>query len=186
MTDNDIAQEIIAGNTYLRNVLVKRHQNKVYAYINSIVYNKEDAQDLTQETFVKVFQNIHMFSQSYKLTTWIYTIARNHAIDFRRSAKTPTISVEDARINLDVYMTESPEHTLIRDERNKNLWETITKLRDVYQTIIELRYYKGYTYKEIAQEMNIPEGTAKAYVHQAHKAIRKLWFQRNNLIQPKK
>lgn len=158
--------------------LVKRYKNAVYNHLCKMSFSHEDAEDLTQETFMKAFSKLKSYEPHYAFSTWLFRIAINNGIDFVRRKKLPCTSLDSGaeytmhdRIG---YSTESPEDQMVRFQNNDAVRVCIRQLKYEYQLMIELRYFEEKSYEAIALELEVPIGTVKAQLHRAKNALYKL------------
>lgn len=159
-----------------------RYRDTIFYMILRIVNNPSDAEDLTMEAFGKAFNNISQYVPRYAFSSWLFRIAKNNCIDFIRSKKT---SIVDYDSNVFVYVegssvtasvpskADDPEEKLIAMQSVSRVQHIISKLRPRYRRLVELRYFKEYTYDEIAEELNLPMGTVKAQLFRARQMLQK-------------
>jgi len=177
-TDHDLIALAASGSEKAYRELLDRYQRPVFSLIYRMVRDRELAEDLAQETFIKVFNHIDSFNPKYKFSSWIFKIASNLTIDAIRKKDLPTVSldgsrnattsdeVEATRITVE-SRDENPEEYLEAKELGQEIEEAIGKLRPEYRTAILLRHVEGRPYEEIAEIMGIPLGTVKTYIHRA-------------------
>lgn len=135
--------------------------------------NGDDADDLLQETFVKVYVNIHRYSPDYTFGQWIYTIARNTFIDFTRKRQ-DDLSL-DERFAVPVVSTApTPEERVINIQQRSQLDAYMARMAADYRRLIELRFIDELSYEEIAQKLAIPLGTVKTRIHRARERLCRL------------
>ena len=138
-----------------------------------MVNNPIDAEDLTIEAFGKAFRSIDSYTPRFAFSTWLFMIATNNCIDFIRKKQSSPIPVNQDKDIMDTMTVNiqsdlpDPEETLINDQKIATLRKIVTQLKSPYREIIELRYYKEYSYEEIAAELKIPIGTVKAQLYRA-------------------
>ena len=148
-----------------------------------MVRDREKAEDLAQETFVKVFNHIDSFNPKYKFSSWIFKIASNLTIDAIRKKDLETVSLDGSRnastpdeIDATRITVESrdenPEEFLEAKELGQEIERAIGELRPEYRTAILLRHVEGRPYEEIAEIMGVPLGTVKTYIHRARGELR--------------
>jgi len=155
--------------------LMERYRESIYFMLLKMVNNKDDADDLTIEAFGKAFKRLHQYTPNYAFSTWLFKIATNNCIDFIRKKKKNVFSIDNkledddgSEMGMDLKSEAlTPEQTLIKDQRIMRMREVVTQLKPRYRTLIELRYFKEYSYDEIAQELDIPLGTVKAQLFRA-------------------
>ncbi len=156
--------------------LMERYRESIYYMLLKMVNNSDDAEDLTIEAFGKAFNRLKQYHPSYAFSTWMFKIASNNCIDFiRKERKKRTMSIDTGMTNEDgenvTYDIESegrdPEEELIRDQKMKAMREVVMKLKPRYRELVILRYFKEYSYDEIAKELDLPLGTVKAQLFRA-------------------
>jgi len=142
-----------------------------------MVNNKNDAEDLTIEAFGKAFKNIEQYTPNYAFSTWLFKIATNNCIDFIRKKKANVISIDQAEEENDMapppLLSSSldPEEGMIKNQKVSLMRSVVNKLKPRYRNLIELRYFKEYSYEEIAKELNLPLGTVKAQLFRARELL---------------
>ena len=145
-----------------------------------MVNNPDDAEDLTIEAFGKAFNRLEQYHPSFAFSTWMFKIASNNCIDFiRRERKKKTMSIDTGLTNEDgenvSYDIESegldPEEELIREQKVRTMHLVVEKLKPRYKQLVLLRYFKEYSYEEIAEELNLPLGTVKAQLFRAREFL---------------
>ncbi len=160
-------------------VLMERYKRPVYHMILKMVRNIDDAEDLTIEAFAKAFKNLHRFKKDYTFSTWLFRIATNNAIDFIRKKRLETMSLDTSfhddngdAVQIDVEDHNlNPQEEAIKSQKIELIQLFVTKLPPKYQRLVRLRYFKEYSYEEIAEELNAPLGTIKAQLHRARELM---------------
>lgn len=155
--------------------LLGQYRDPIHYLLLKMVNNREDAEDLTIETFAKAFKNLPNFRPDYAFSTWLFRIATNAGIDFLRKKKLKTLSIDNAfpneegdEVKINIKSDDAnPEQELITVEKAELLKAFIEKLKPRYRVLIELRYYKQLSYEEIAEELGMPLGTVKAQLFRA-------------------
>ncbi|HHU62893.1 MAG TPA: sigma-70 family RNA polymerase sigma factor [Clostridiales bacterium] len=162
------------------NELVDQHQKKIYNIAYRMTGNTEDAMDITQEVFVKVFKNIKSFKGQSSLSTWVYRIAVNTCLDELRKKKNGKVSyMEDTEVETQLPLTyrymnqENPERLFERSQLIKAIQKAILSLSDDHRTMIILRDINGFTYQEIADILKCPLGSVKSKLSRARNELRK-------------
>ncbi|UCE64890.1 MAG: sigma-70 family RNA polymerase sigma factor [Candidatus Zixiibacteriota bacterium] len=145
------------------------YRERIYLMLLKYVRNREDAKDLTQETFIKAYNSLGSFRGESGLYTWIYRIAVNLAINYRTRSKTSLFrSIDDSQ---GIYNGNSPSDNLMQSELSSGIDNSVRKLPERQRMVFVLRYYEEKPYSEIAEILGTTEGAAKANYHHA---IRKL------------
>ena len=153
--------------------LMNRYRDSIYYMLLKMVNNPYDAEDLTIEAFGKAFRNIESYTPKFAFSTWLFKIATNNCVDFiRKKQLSPSLldhpqeSLDNATANIQSDLPD-PEESLINSQKINALKEIVNQLKPRYKSLIELRYYKEYSYEEISSELNLPIGTVKAQLYRA-------------------
>lgn len=132
-----------------------------------------DAKDILQETFIKVYLNLHRYNPAYPFAQWLHAIARNTFIDFTRKRKENILSIDDTvpggstpRLNPPAN-TANPEEKMMQRQTGRELGRLLDALPPHYRQMILLRFVQEYSYEEIAEKLDIPLGTVKTQIHRA-------------------
>ena len=179
--DFELVQNALDGDEKAFTRLLSRYRDSIYFMLLKMVNNRNDAEDLTLEAFGKAFKNLHQYSPTYAFSTWLFKIASNNCIDFLRRKKGTYIVIEnnvDPVENNEAAKLKSkdpdPEEKLIRQQKAILLHHVVRKLKPRYRTLVELRYFREFSYEEIASELNLPLGTVKAQLSRAREMLFKL------------
>jgi RNA polymerase sigma-70 factor (ECF subfamily) len=152
------------------NMLLKKYQQKIYWHIRRLVINHDDADDLVQETFVKVWKNLEKFRNDSQLYTWIYRIATNESITFLNKKKLKNnISLDEVNIDLEKNLTASCYFD--GDKAQQKLQKAILTLPDKQRIIFNMKYFDDMKYDEISEVLGTTVGALKASFHIAVKKI---------------
>jgi len=154
--------------------LMQRYKDSIYFMALKMVNNKDDAMDLTVETFGKAFENIEKYKPDFAFSTWLFRIATNNCIDFIRKKRLNVVSLQslteeekDEKQMQIVSNTLNPEETSIKKQESEKLKSIVEQLPQRYRTLIILRYYDERSYEEISQQLDLPLGTVKAQLFRA-------------------
>lgn len=159
--------------------LMDRYRDSIYFMLLKMVNNKDDAEDLTIEAFGKAFKKLHQYTPNYAFSTWLFKIASNNCIDFIRKKKKNTFSInrtlendEGSELEIDLKSDAlDPEQSFMREQKIQIMHAVVKKLKPRYRTLVELRYFKEYSYEEIAEHLDIPLGTVKAQLFRAREFL---------------
>ena len=152
---------------------MNRYRDSIYYMLLKMVNNPSDAEDLTIEAFGKAFRSIDSYAPKFAFSTWLFKIATNNCVDFIRKKQlspTPFDHLHDNLDNVTVNIQSDlpdPEESLINHQKIAALKDIVNQLKPRYKSLIELRYYKEYSYEEISTELNLPIGTVKAQLFRA-------------------
>ncbi len=160
------------GNIAAFEELVKQYEDKVMSIILNMLNDVEDAHDVYQDVFMKVFLTIKKFRFQSKFYTWLFRIAVNTAINFRkkrtsRQNKTHEINLEDNNHETEIVTqanSDNPEKHLLNRELSNNIKRSMERLSPKQKTVFVLRHYHGYKLAEISEIMDCAEGTVKNYL----------------------
>jgi len=167
------------GNQKAYAELMGNYRDSLYFMLLKMTNNPHDAEDLTIEAFGKAFKKLHQYTPDYAFSTWLFKIASNNCIDFIRKKKKYTFSIDqnyDDEEGTEMAsripsQTLNPEEELVKQQKIKLMREVVEKLKPHYRILIELRYFKEYSYDEIAEELNLPLGTVKAQLFRAREFL---------------
>jgi RNA polymerase sigma-70 factor (ECF subfamily) len=184
-SDNSLVREFISGNDAAFTQIVSRYKDAITNYLNMMVGNYDVAVDLCQETFLRVYRNIHRYSNLYQFSTWIYRIATNLAIDEMRYRKrrgqvfyknvwgsrastdkdAPDFEITDAR--------RGPRDEMLRKETSQVLGDAIRSLPEKYRTAFIMKEVQELPYDTIAKALNCSAGTIKSRLHRARELLQR-------------
>jgi RNA polymerase sigma-70 factor (ECF subfamily) len=183
LTDQEVVRHAVLGREAAYRELIRRYQRPVFSLVYRMVRDRELAEDLTQETFVKVLNAVESYRPEYKFSSWIFKIANNASIDHLRRRSLDTLSLDGsphAQTAEAVEATtlqigdsaESPLEEVANRELGLQIDLAIAQLRPEYQSCIILRHIEGRPYEEIAEILDLPLGTVKTYIHRARNELR--------------
>ena len=174
------------GNEKAFSSLLNRYRDSIYFMLLKMVSNTSDAEDLTIEAFGKAFRNIDSFTPDFAFSTWLFKIATNNCIDFIRKKQVSPATIDHIQDDLENFTVNiqsdlpDPEETLINDQKVAVLRDIVNQLKPRYRNLIELRYYKEYSYEEIASELKLPIGTVKAQLYRAKSLLFNIFTKTGN------
>jgi RNA polymerase sigma-70 factor, ECF subfamily len=183
LTDQEVVARARAGSEAAYRELIGRYQRPVFSLIYRLVRDRELAEDLSQETFIKVLNAIDRYRAEFKFSSWIFKIAHNTALDQLRRKQPETLSLdgsphatsdEEARATAPAAIAgdETPEEYTASRELGGHLERALAALRPEYRTAVLLWHVEGRPYEEIAEVMGVPLGTVKTFIHRARKELR--------------
>lgn len=172
LEDYELVQEALKENQDAFAELLGRYKNLVYSVVLRMVNNAEEANDLAQEVFIKMYKNLDKYQPEYKFSTWLIRITTNHVIDFRRKKKQDTV-------NLDDMVSEPPDHDTpeseyLKKENRKGISEALNALPDMYKIPIVLYHQQGLSYQEIADIIGEPLSKVKNRIFRGRKMLKDL------------
>lgn len=168
------------GNQKAYAELMHHYRDSLYFMLLKMTNNPHDADDLMIEAFGKAFKKLDQYTPDYAFSTWLFRIASNNCIDFIRKKRKSALSNSDSTGDngpSNDYIESlpstglDPEEKIIQKQKIKMTRAVVEKLKPHYKTLIELRYFKEYSYEEIAKELDIPLGTVKAQLFRAREFL---------------
>ena len=180
LEDDALVKKAKGGDEVAYKKLVDKYRRALYFHILKMIKDKEQVNDLVQETFVKAFDNLSTYSTNYAFSTWLYRIATNHTIDYLRKKKLQTLSIDEPVQTRDGEMrmqlpdeSAGTDRHIIRTQRQKIVQEAISDLPEKYRKVIQLRHMEEKSYQEIADVLDLPLGTVKAHIFRARELLYK-------------
>lgn len=176
LSDNDLIEIIRRKDQERYREIVDRYQKKLFVYIYRLIGNREEAEDLLQNVFVKAYKNLNSYDTSRKFSSWIYRIAHNESVNYiKRKSLKKFISWETIVSTKDKLDSSSEEEgadkAWIRKEVSKEVNEAIGKLPFKYKQVLTLRYYSDQSYEEIAEIIGRPVNTVGTLINRAKKKL---------------
>jgi RNA polymerase sigma-70 factor (ECF subfamily) len=183
LPDADVAALAQRGREDAFRELVRRYERPVFSLIFRMVRDSATAEDLAQDTFIKVLNHIDKYRPEFKLSSWLFKIANNVAIDHLRRRQIATISMSGSphagtasEIEATSFDVASSDESALDEMESKELGSAIEKaiarLRPEYRSCILLRHVEDRSYEEIAATLDLPLGTVKTYIHRARQQLR--------------
>ncbi|MCX6248675.1 MAG: sigma-70 family RNA polymerase sigma factor [Bacteroidetes bacterium] len=187
VTDQELIGRYLAGNQSSLEKLIRRHKNRIFAYILMIVKEKELAEDLFQDTFIKVINTIRSgsYKEEGKFIQWAMRIAHNLIIDhFRKAKRIPTVENRD---DFDIFEkvripVESIEERIITEQIHKDVKKLIDYLPKEQREVLVMRHYGDMSFKDIAEVTNVSINTALGRMRYALINLRKLVEEKNIIL----
>lgn len=176
-----LINQAIAGERQAFSELVELYQHKIYQVSYRMMGNRSEAEDVGQETFLRVYANLARYDQSHKFSTWIYRIATNLCIDrLRKRRMTFSLDQEVAGTEgLDLYsqtpvQQKTPEAEVVTLEIQQEVQQAMDQLPVKYKTIMILRYIEDLSLREVSEIVSLPVTTIKTRIHRGREALKKL------------
>jgi RNA polymerase sigma-70 factor (ECF subfamily) len=187
-TDQELVQSFLCGDNSSIETLINRHKNKVYTYIILTVRNQQLAEDIFQDTFIKVIKSLHegKYRDDGKFLSWVIRIAHNLIIDhFRKEKQINTMSGKDYEadiFNTRRFSDSNVEDSIIKEQITNDVRSLINELPDDQKQVILLRHYGGLSFKEIAEQTNVSINTALGRMRYALINLRKIIKEKNIIL----
>ena len=173
MNDEVLVEQILNGNSNAFRFMVAKHQRLVVHIVGRIVQRTEDVEDISQEVFIKVFRKMKHFRGESRLSTWIAKIAYNTSISHvRKQIKNERSYDESPGLVAHEKDEEFNQKSIEKEEAKKYLLEMIEELPVQYRTVLTLFHLEEFSYKEIEEITEMPEGTIKSYLSRARKILK--------------
>lgn len=184
LPDADVVALALDGREAAHRELIKRYERPVFSVVLRMVRDRELAEDLTQDTFVKVLSHLDRYRTDFKFSSWLFKIANNVAIDHLRRRHLDTVSIDGSphATSADDVVTsrydvgddsENALEEIEAKELGSAIEQAIGQLRPEYRSCIMLRHVEGRSYEEIATTLDLPLGTVKTYIHRARHELRR-------------
>lgn len=171
---NDIIQQAKAGDMKAFEQIVLFFEKPLLNFILRMTYKMEDAEDLTQETFIKIYKNLDKYDEKYKFSTWVFTVAKNTVYDWMRKRKNHELYIiDDEEKPFESFYPDKKAEDINRFKNKKiDLENALNKIKPIYRSVLTLFYIQGFNYKEISQIHKIPLNTVKTYIYRAKLVLR--------------
>ena len=179
-TDEELVKAYAEGNNEAFDILLKRHQERIFNYILRIIKNEDIANDIFQETFVKAIQTIRQgrYTENGKFPAWISRIAHNLIIDYYRQEKSENLQSSDLTdidvLNRKELCEETIEDILITNQIRTDVKYLIEELPELQREVLKMRYYQGLSFKEIAEVTGVSINTALGRMRYAILNLRRI------------
>lgn len=183
LPDADVVTLAQEGREAAFRELIRRYERPVFSLIFRMVRDRETSEDLAQDTFIKVLNHIDRYRPEFKLSSWLFKIANNVAIDHLRKRQLDTVSIDGSphaasasEVEATSFDVVSPDENALDEMQSRELGSSIetaiARLRPEYRACILLRHVEGRSYEEIAATLDLPLGTVKTYIHRARHQLR--------------
>ena len=185
LNDNELVQRFVNGDHNSIEVLIRRHKNRVYSYILLIVKKQDLAEDIFQDTFIKVIRSLKQgkYTENGKFISWVLRISHNLIIDhFRREKLCGTISndsCENDIFNSWKFSDENIEDQLVMNQILREVKDLVRELPEDQQQVVYMRHYQGLSFKDIAEQTGVSINTALGRMRYALINLRKLIKEKN-------
>lgn len=185
LSDEELVKSFVSGNKKCFDVLLERHKQKVFSYIFMMVRKEDLAEDLFQDTFVKVYHTLQdgRYAENGRFVSWVMRIAHNLIIDhFRRQKHFPVVYNDDHTrdlFNHPRYSDQTIEDQMVMEEVLKDVSELVELLPDNQREVVKMRHYMGLSFKEIADETNVSINTALGRMRYALINLRRMMEERS-------
>ena len=174
--ERELIERCQNGDAQAMEVIVRQYQTQVYNSAYGMLGNREDAQDLVQEVFLRVWEKIGQFQFKSRFSTWLYRIVMNQCINEKnrqKRHKTVPMEMDDTQAWTPVHFA-TPEREALLAEKRELLEIALGKLKEDYRTVLVLREMENLSYEELAEVLNCSLGRVKSRLHEARMALRQI------------
>jgi RNA polymerase sigma-70 factor (ECF subfamily) len=173
--DDQLIREVLNGEREAFRPLVDRHAPMVFSLTNRYTRRESDAEELAQEIFVKAYERLTSFDGASKFSTWLYSLARNHCLDYAKNIRRKNRSLSELdEYELEQQMGESdpPDERIEREERIALMEQALQEIKQEYAEAFLLKYKDQLTYQAMADRLGVTVSALKLRVHRAKKELR--------------
>jgi len=189
--DLKLIADCLKGDNAAFGELVLRHQDRLYNTVLRLLDNAEDARDVVQESFLHAYQSLHAFKGDARFFTWLYRIAVNTAISYKRKRKRKLVlrlqpTGDGVGIDpVDANEASRPGHALDMAEQEKRVHEGLARLSAEHRSVLIMKDMEGMKYEEMAEILEVPVGTIRSRLHRARLELREILLSEENRVEKK-
>jgi len=169
--EKDLVSKILNGDQDAYGVLIKDYQNSVFNVCYRILGNRQEAEDLVQEAFLRAFQQLRKFDPDRPFGPWMRTLAANQCYNHLKKKKLQRVPLEDEKYRLKDDPSREPENLLEISQENRELYKALWKLPDSQRIALELRHFQGLSYQEMAQLLRLPLNTVRSHLYRGRQKL---------------
>ncbi|MEY8744030.1 sigma-70 family RNA polymerase sigma factor [Bacillales bacterium AN1005] len=178
LQEEELIERIIGGEKQLFAVLVDRYKNKVFGIMRGMGASHQDAQDLAQDTFIRIYRYLPTRRAGSSFSSWVYTIAVNRMRDFLREKKSVMTAVDNG---LERRHDNTPEQQVLHKEMQREIYRQMDELPEAYRLVLLLKYTNELSYEEIAEITGMSSGQVRNALHRGKKSLKKKLERRGGL-----
>jgi RNA polymerase sigma-70 factor, ECF subfamily len=167
VTDGQLVNQYLKGDEVSLEILIKKYLKQVYNFIYRYVNNSSDAEDITQEVFVKTWRNLKKFDQNKSFKPWLFTIAKNTCFDFFKKKKFISLSLFEDYSDKLVDSSASPSKLINSLDAQQKIIPAMGKLSPQYRLVLHLYYHDQLNFREISEKLNESINTIKSRYRRA-------------------
>lgn len=181
LTNEQLVEKYLKGDKKSLEILIQQNLNAVYGFVYKYIGEQDDAEDVTQEVFVKMWKKIKKYKPDYKFRTWLFTIAKNTSLDYLKKKRPESFSSLQADNGLDFLENieggnESPLEIIKTEEKRNEIRQTLGNLPADQREAIKLRYEDGLKFREMADVLGEPANTVKTRHRRALQMFKKYFL----------
>ena len=169
-----LLRQVQKGDLDAYGLVIQEHQVSVYNVCLRILGNQQEAEDLTQEAFLRAYRNISHYDPNRPFGPWMRTLAANLCYNHLQKARLQRVPLEDERDQLADQPKKNPEALLELSQEHQQLYIAIWQLPNNQRIALELRHFQGLTYQEMAQTMGLPLNTVRSHLYRARRKLAEL------------
>lgn len=177
-SDEEIVRRIVAGDASLFEILMRRHNQRIYRAVRAVLRSDDDAEDVMQQAYLNAYRNLHQFAGDAQFSTWLTRIAVNEALARRRKRIRAHEGTEDVDITLVESETPDPEAQASHSELRDVMEREVAALPDAFRMVVVMRDVEGLSTSETAVSLGISEDLVKQRLHRARNLLRENLYQR--------
>lgn len=167
--DHELINRCRQGDRVALGQLVKEYERPIYNAAYRVVGSPDDAADVTQVVFLKVFERLDQYNSKFKFFSWIYRIAINEAINHRNRTRNEQVLEEEQFVSAD-----SPENSMNDQQLSDVMQSSLMELQEDYRVVVVLRHFSDLSYRDISEVLHIPEKTVKSRLYSARQIMKNL------------
>jgi RNA polymerase sigma-70 factor (ECF subfamily) len=178
-TDEELVRRIVGGDAALFEILMRRHNQRIYRAVRAVLRADDDAEDVMQQAYLNAYQHLHQFAGDAQFSTWLTRIAVNEALGRRRKRiRARDQGTEDVDISLVESNTPDPEQQASHSELRDVMEREVAALPDAFRVVVVMRDVEGLSTSETAAVLGISEDLVKQRLHRARAMLRENLYQR--------
>jgi len=174
-----LIRKVKKGDLDAYGTIIQDYQSSVFNVCYRILGNRQEAEDLTQEAFLRAYQKISSFDLNRPFGPWMRTLAANLCYNHLKRARLNRVPLEDERDSVKDDPKYGPEGALEINQEHQALYQAVWKLPDTHRVALELRHFQGLTYQEMAEAMNLPLNTVRSHLYRGRQKLAELLEEEN-------
>jgi RNA polymerase sigma-70 factor (ECF subfamily) len=175
-----LISKVLKGDLAAYGTLVEEYQKSVFNVCYRILGNRQEAEDLTQDAFLRAYQQLARYDPNRPFGPWMRVLAANLCYNHLKKARLKQEPLEDERDRFKDYPKRGPEKILEISEENQRLYQAFWKLPENYRMALELRHFQGLSYKEMAQTLDLPLNTVRSHLYRGRQKLAELLEEEDN------
>jgi RNA polymerase sigma-70 factor (ECF subfamily) len=172
LTDDEIVVRVIAGDTALFELILRRYNQRIYRSVRGIVREEADVEDVMQQAYVNAFTNLRQFAGRASFSTWLTRIAINEALARIRPRGLRIAEADEETMDQYEDQTPNPEQRAVTSQLSRTVEDEIARLPEMYRSVLMLREIEGLSTAETAEALDLPEDVIKTRLHRARTTLR--------------